>query len=114
MTHLVGTIAARTRRIIHDISIAFADSEELIHVFPACLSCWGVEVVQLRRGTNDGPIMELSDDHTTDKTSEWIKLEEPGAPEGWHLWVGDGHAAEEGKSNHQEGIEESADDCDLC
>lgn len=114
MTYLVGTIAARTRRIIHDVSIAFADSEELIHVFPACLSCWSVEVVQLRRGTNDRSIMQLSDDHAADKTREWIKLEEPGAPEGRYLWVGDCHAAEEGKSDDQEGIEESADDCDLC
>jgi len=94
MIYLVSTIAARARRIVHNITSTIINSEELIHVFPACLTRWRIEVIQLRRGADHRSAVQLCDDHTADEARERVELEEPGAPEGGYLWLWDGNAAE--------------------
>ncbi len=110
--YLVGTITTRTCRIIHYVTSAFANSEELVHVLPTSLSRWRIEVIQLRCSAYNGPIVQLCDDHATNKARKRIELKEPGAPECRYLWVWNGDAAEEGECDNQERIEKGADDCD--
>jgi hypothetical protein len=112
--YLVSTIAACTSRIIHNITSTIINSEEFIHVFPACPSYWCIEVIQLRCSADNRPAVQLCDNHAANEAREGIELEEPGAPERGDLRVRDGDTAEKGKRDDQERIEEGADDWSRC
>lgn len=61
-------------------------------------------MVQFRSSASYRPVVQFCDDHASNEAREGVELEEPGAPEGRDLWVGDGDAAEEDEGDDEEGI----------
>ncbi|GKT49565.1 uncharacterized protein ColSpa_09746 [Colletotrichum spaethianum] len=79
--------------------------EEGLHVVAARLALRRREGVELGLGAGDLEIVQRRDDHAADEAREGVELVEPGAPEAGHLRGGDSDTAEEGKGDHDEGIE---------
>jgi hypothetical protein len=96
ISDFIRTILASTGNIINDVSWSTV-VEEVRHVIATILARWSGESLKFGGCADNWTIVEFSDNHSANETSEGHKLVEPNSPELGDCCFWDGYTTQQRK-----------------
>lgn len=103
IAHLERAVIAHIGSVVENVAWCTA-GKEVAHVTTTFLPLGSTELVKFSSGALNSLLVELSHNHTSNETSEWIEFVQPYTPELGNLWLGDRNTTEQSEDNDDERI----------